>query len=239
MQGHFLNEITREIDRAERAVVLLSGGLDSATVLAMARAEGREVYALSFDYGQRHRQEVDAARRLARSGGAIEHLIIPIDLRPFGGSALTGDLAVPKDALGGSSIPVTYVPARNTIFLAIAVGYAETRAAREIWLGVNAVDFSGYPDCRPEFIEAFQKVIFTGTRSGVEQGYPRVRTPLMKMSKAEIITAGTALGVDYSATRSCYDPDPSGAACGHCDSCLLRKEGFEAAGVPDPTRYRR
>lgn len=238
MQGHFLNEITRENDRAERAVILLSGGLDSATVLAMARAEGREVYALSFDYGQRHRQELEAARLLARSAGAIEHLVIPIDLRPFGGSALTGDLAVPKDALGGMSIPVTYVPARNTIFLAIAVGFAETRAAREIWLGVNAVDFSGYPDCRPEFIEAFQKVIFTGTRSGVEQGYPRIRTPLMKMSKAEIITAGTALGVDYSATRSCYDPDRYGAACGHCDSCLLRKEGFEAAGVADPTRYR-
>lgn len=238
MQGHFLNEITRESDRAERAVVLLSGGLDSATVLAMARAEGREVYALSFDYGQRHRQEVEAARLLARSAGAMEHLVIPIDLRPFGGSALTGDLAVPKDALGGMSIPVTYVPARNTIFLAIAVGFAETRAAREIWLGVNAVDFSGYPDCRPEFIEAFQKVIFTGTRSGVEQGYPRIRTPLMRMSKAEIITAGTALGVDYAATRSCYDPAPSGAACGHCDSCLLRKEGFDAAGVADPTRYR-
>ncbi|MCA1733254.1 MAG: 7-cyano-7-deazaguanine synthase QueC, partial [Acidobacteria bacterium] len=184
-----MNEITRENDRAERAVVLLSGGLDSATVLAMARAEGREVYALSFDYGQRHRQELEAARLLARSAGAMEHLVIPIDLRPFGGSALTGDLAVPKDALGGMSIPVTYVPARNTIFLAIAVGFAETRAAREIWLGVNAVDFSGYPDCRPEFIEAFQKVIFTGTRSGVEQGYPRIRTPLMKMSKAEIITA--------------------------------------------------
>jgi 7-cyano-7-deazaguanine synthase len=234
-----VNEITGENDRAERAVVLLSGGLDSATVLAMARAEGREVYALSFDYGQRHRQELEAARLLARSAGAMEHLVIPIDLRPFGGSALTGDLAVPKDALGGMSIPVTYVPARNTIFLALAVAFAETRAAREIWLGVNAVDFSGYPDCRPEFIEAFQKVIFTGTRSGVEQGYPRVRTPLMKMSKAEIITAGTALGVDYSATRSCYDPDRSGAACGHCDSCLLRKEGFEAAGVADPTRYRR
>ena len=233
-----MNEIAGEYERAERAVVLLSGGLDSATVLAMARAEGREVYALSFDYGQRHRQELEAARLLARSAGAMEHLVIPIDLRPFGGSALTGDLAVPKDALGGTSIPVTYVPARNTIFLAIAVGFAETRAAREIWLGVNAVDFSGYPDCRPEFIEAFQKVIFTGTRSGVEQGYPRIRTPLMKMSKAEIIIAGTALGVDYSATRSCYDPDAFGAACGHCDSCLLRKEGFEAAGVADPTRYR-
>lgn len=233
-----MNELTRENDRAGRAVVLLSGGLDSATVLAMARAEGREVYALSFDYGQRHRQELEAARLLARSAGAMEHLVIPIDLRPFGGSALTGDLAVPKDALGGDSIPVTYVPARNTIFLALAVGYAETRAASEIWLGVNAVDFSGYPDCRPEFIEAFQKVIFTGTRSGIEQGYPSIRTPLMRMSKGEIIAAGTALGVDYSVTRSCYDPDAAGAACGHCDSCLLRKEGFEAAGVADPTRYR-
>ncbi|MGH9457448.1 MAG: 7-cyano-7-deazaguanine synthase QueC [Thermoanaerobaculia bacterium] len=220
------------------AIVLLSGGLDSATVLAMARAEGREAIALSFDYGQRHRFELEAARDVARALGVRDHLVVELDLRRFGGSALTADIDVPKDALGGAGIPVTYVPARNTIFLAMGVGLAEARGAEEIWIGVNAVDFSGYPDCRPEFIGAFQRVIETGTSSGVERGVPRIVAPLVSMTKAEIIRAGAALGVDYSLTHSCYDPDEEGRACGHCDSCLLRKAGFAEAGVPDPTRYR-
>jgi 7-cyano-7-deazaguanine synthase len=222
-----------------RAVVLLSGGLDSATVLAIAKNDGRVVHALSFVYGQRHEVELGAARRVVGAAGVEEHIVFPIDLRLFGGSALTADIDVPKDAVGAEGIPVTYVPARNTIFLAIALGLAEGRGAGEIWLGVNAVDFSGYPDCRPEFVDAFQRVIVTGTRSGVERGEPRIVAPLLRMSKAEIIRRGTALGVDYSLTHSCYDPVASGLACGHCDSCLLRKRGFEEAGVPDPTRYAR
>ncbi|HEY5610231.1 MAG TPA: 7-cyano-7-deazaguanine synthase QueC [Thermoanaerobaculia bacterium] len=221
-----------------RAVILLSGGLDSATVLAIARSERRELYALSFDYGQRHRFELEAAKRIANANDVSEHKILTIDLRAFGGSALTDDLAVPKDSLGGSGIPVTYVPARNTIFLSFALGYAEVRDAEEIWIGVNAVDFSGYPDCRPQFIDAFQQVILSGTRTGVERGYPRLVTPLITMSKREIVTRGVALGVDYSITHSCYDPNGEGRACGHCDSCLLRKRGFEEAGVADPTVYR-
>jgi len=222
-----------------RAVVLLSGGLDSATVLAIATSEGRACHALSFVYGQRHEVELEAARRVVAAVGAEEHIVFPIDLRLFGGSALTGDIDVPKDAVGAEGIPVTYVPARNTIFLAVALGLAEARGAGEIWIGVNAVDFSGYPDCRPEFVDAFQRVIVTGTRSGVERGEPRIVAPLIRMSKAEIIREGIALGVDYSLTHSCYDPDANGLACGHCDSCLLRKRGFEEAGVPDPTRYAR
>jgi 7-cyano-7-deazaguanine synthase len=166
-----------------------------------------------------------------------EHLVFPLDLRLFGGSALTSDIAVPKDAVGAPGIPVTYVPARNTIFLALALGYAEVRGAGEIWLGVNAIDFSGYPDCRPDFLRAFQRVIETGTRSGVERGEPRIVAPLVDMTKADIIRKGTELGVDYALTHSCYDPDPAGRACGHCDSCLLRRKGFEDAGVPDPTSY--
>ncbi|HEU5163426.1 MAG TPA: 7-cyano-7-deazaguanine synthase QueC [Thermoanaerobaculia bacterium] len=225
-------------DRTIHAVVLLSGGLDSATVLAFARAEGREVSAVSFDYGQRHRAELAAGVRVAASLGVARHVTVPLDLRAFGGSALTDDIDVPKDALGRDDVPVTYVPARNTVFLALAVAYAEARGAEEIWIGVNAVDFSGYPDCRPEFLDAFRRVILTGTRSGVDRGEPRVIAPLLEMSKAEIIRKGTALGVDYSLTLSCYDPDDEGRACGHCDSCLLRKEGFAAAGVADPTRYR-
>jgi 7-cyano-7-deazaguanine synthase len=220
-----------------RAVILLSGGLDSATVLAIARREGRACHALSFVYGQRHEVELAAARRVAAAIGVDEHVVFPIDLRLFGGSALTGDVAVPKDAVGAPGIPVTYVPARNTIFLAVALGFAEARGAEEIWIGVNAVDFSGYPDCRPEFIDAFQRVIVTGTRSGVERGEPHIVAPLVRMTKGEIIRRGTELGVDYSLTHSCYDPDANGLACGHCDSCLLRKRGFEEAGVPDPTRY--
>jgi 7-cyano-7-deazaguanine synthase len=221
-----------------KAVVLLSGGLDSATVLAIARSEGRACHALSFAYGQRHGIELDAARRVAASIGVDEHVVFPMDLRLFGGSALTGDIDVPKDSAGAPGIPVTYVPARNTIFLSLALGYAEARHAQEIWIGVNAVDFSGYPDCRPEFLDAFQRVIVTGTRSGVEHGEPRLVAPLVMMSKADIIRRGTDLGVDYSITHSCYDPDDRGLACGHCDSCILRRKGFEEAGVEDPTRYR-
>jgi 7-cyano-7-deazaguanine synthase len=220
-----------------RAVVLLSGGLDSATVLALARSEKRACLALSFVYGQRHDIEIAAARRVAATMEVEEHLVYPLDLRIFGASALTADIAVPKDEVGKSGIPVTYVPARNTIFLALALGCAEARGAREIWIGVNALDYSGYPDCRPEFVEAFQQVILRGTRSGVEKGEPRIVAPLIRLTKAEIIRRGAGLGVDYSLTHSCYDPDSAGRACGHCDSCLLRKRGFEEAGVPDPTRY--
>jgi 7-cyano-7-deazaguanine synthase len=220
-----------------RAVVLLSGGLDSATVLAIANAEGRTCHALSFTYGQRHEVELQAAGRVARAMSVAEHVTYPLDLRLFGASALTGDIEVPKDAVGAPGIPVTYVPARNTIFLSLALGFAESRDAAEIWLGVNAVDFSGYPDCRPEFVDAFQQVILKGTRSGVEKGEPRIIAPLIKLTKAEIIRRGIALGVDYALTHSCYDPDPSGRACGHCDSCILRRRGFEEAGVEDPTTY--
>jgi len=220
-----------------KAVVLLSGGLDSATVLAIAKREKRECIALSFAYGQRHEIELAAARRVAQSMGVDEHVIYNLDLRMFGGSALTDDIRVPKDAVGAAGIPVTYVPARNTIFLSIALGLAETRKASEIWIGVNAIDYSGYPDCRPQFIAAFEQVILRGTKSGLERGEPRIVAPLIELTKADIIRRGAELGVDYSLTHSCYDPDPDGRACGHCDSCLLRKRGFEEAGVPDPTRY--
>ncbi len=222
-----------------RAVVLLSGGLDSATVLAVARREGRQILALSFDYGQRHVSELEAAREIARRFAVEEHVVFPLELSRFGGSALTApDIAVPKDALEGGGIPATYVPARNTVFLSIALAYAEARSADEIWLGVNAIDYSGYPDCRPEFIDAFQQVILRGTRSGIEDGTPWIVAPLADLSKAEIIRCGIELGVDYSITRSCYDPDAAGRACGHCDSCLLRRRGFEDAGIEDPTIYR-
>ena len=222
-----------------KAVILLSGGLDSATVLAIAKREGRACLALSIVYGQRHAVELEAARRVADSIGVVEHVVHSLDLRVFGASALTSDLDVPKDAVDSPGIPVTYVPARNTIFLALALGFAEARDANEIWIGVNALDFSGYPDCRPEFIDAFQQVVRTGTRSGVERGEPRIVAPLLHMSKADIIRRGTELGVDYGITHSCYDPAPDGAACGHCDSCLLRMRGFAEAGVEDPTVYRR
>ena len=220
-----------------KAIVLLSGGLDSATVLAIARHDGRERIALSFAYGQRHDVELESARRVAQSIGVSEHVIYDLDLRMFGGSALTGDIDVPKDAAGAPGIPVTYVPARNTIFLAIALGLAEARGAQEIWIGVNAIDYSGYPDCRPEFIDAVQQVIQRGTRSGVERGEPRIVAPLIQLTKAQIIRRGTELGVDYSLTHSCYDPDANGRACGHCDSCILRRKGFEEAGIEDPTGY--
>ena len=222
-----------------RSVILLSGGLDSATVLAIARAEGRECLALSFVYGQRHGIELEAARRVAASIGVAEHVVYPLDLRVFGASALTSAIEVPKDAVGTPGIPVTYVPARNTIFLALALGYAEARGAEEIWIGVNALDYSGYPDCRPDFIDAFQEVIWKGTRSGVERHEPRLVAPLVHMTKADIVRRGTELGVDYGLTHSCYDPDSTGRACGHCDSCILRRKGFVEAGVEDPTRYAR
>jgi 7-cyano-7-deazaguanine synthase len=217
-----------------KAVILLSGGLDSATVLALARLEGRECLALSIVYGQRHGVELQAAKRVAASIGVAEHVVHELDLRVFGASALTGDIDVPKDAVGAPGIPVTYVPARNTIFLSLALGYAEARDAAEIWIGVNALDFSGYPDCRPDFIDAFQHVIRTGTRSGVERGEPHLVAPLLHMTKADIIRRGVELGVDYGLTHSCYDPTPDGRACGHCDSCLLRSRGFAEVGLPDP-----
>lgn len=224
----------------KKAVCLLSGGLDSATALACARRDGFAAYALTFDYGQRHRVELEAAARVARQLGAAEHLVLRIDLRAFGGSALTDDIAVPKDRSLQSpeqEIPVTYVPARNTVFLSLALAWAEVLGSSDIYIGVNAVDYSGYPDCRPEFIRAFEQMANLATKAGVE-GRQRlqIHTPLIHLTKAEIIRLGLSLGVDYSLTHSCYDP-VGGLACGHCDSCLLRKAGFAAAGVPDPLRY--
>ncbi|MGD2009032.1 MAG: 7-cyano-7-deazaguanine synthase QueC [Cellvibrionales bacterium] len=219
-----------------KAVVLTSGGLDSATVLAMARDAGRHCYALSFDYGQRHRAELDAAARVAAAFPGTVHKTVTLDLREIGGSALTDDgIDVPTEPTSG--IPVTYVPARNTVFLALALGWAEVLDADEIYIGVNAVDYSGYPDCRPEFIEAFSKMAELATKAGVEGEGIRLCTPIIDMSKAEIIAAGSALGVDYSKTVSCYQADPHGLACGQCDSCRLRAQGFRDAGIPDPTLY--
>ena len=221
------------------AVVLVSGGLDSATCLAIARAEGFRCHALSFRYGQRHVAELAAAARVARDLGAVEHRIMQIDLAAFGGSALTdASIAVPEGGASGQAIPVTYVPARNTVFLACALAWAEVLGAADIYIGVNAVDYSGYPDCRPEFIAAFERMASLATRAGVEGERLRVRTPLIQLSKAGIIRRGVELGVDYASTVSCYQADDAGAACGRCDSCRLRRAGFEAAGVPDPTRYR-
>lgn len=222
-----------------KAVILLSGGLDSATVLAIARARGFALHALSFDYGQRHRIELTAARRLAESFGA-RHSVIAFDLRQFGGSALTDDIEVPKDRTHdqiSESIPVTYVPARNTIFLSFALGVAELISAFHIFVGVNALDYSGYPDCRPEFIKAFETLARVATKAGVEGKSFTIHTPLIQMTKAQIIREGTRLGVDYAMTTSCYDPSPDGRACGHCDSCQLRRKGFAEAGLPDPTLY--
>lgn len=224
------------------AVCLLSGGLDSATALAFARRDGFACHALSFDYGQRHRIELAAASRVARSLGAVEHKTAVIDLRLFGGSALTSELDVPKDRPASEmshGIPVTYVPARNTIFLSFALAWAEVLGASDIYIGVNAVDYSGYPDCRPEYIEAFERMANLATKAGVEGSQRlRIHVPLIDLSKAEIIRAGLALGVDYSMTHSCYDPDAAGRACGHCDSCQLRLAGFAEAGSPDPVLYR-
>jgi len=226
---------------ATRAVLLLSGGLDSTTVLAVARAQGHDVYALSFRYGQRHAHELDAAARVAAALGVARHVTVDIDLRVFGGSALTADIPVPKDrapADMGRGIPITYVPARNTIFLSFALAWADVLAARTIFIGVNALDYSGYPDCRPAYIEAYQRMANLATRGGVEGTAPiRIATPLIDLSKAEIIRLGTSLGVDYGLTTSCYDPDAAGAACGHCDACQLRLKGFAEAGMRDPARY--
>ncbi|WP_457574092.1 7-cyano-7-deazaguanine synthase QueC [Desulfolithobacter sp.] len=230
------------MEQNKKAVILFSGGLDSTTVLAMARAEGYKLFCLSFRYGQRHMQELEAARKLAQLMEVEEHLVIDINMRDIGGSALTDDIEVPKVDQPGheeGEIPVTYVPARNTIFLSFALGWAEVLGADTIFIGVNAIDYSGYPDCRPEFINAFEKMANLATKTGVE-GTTRIRvkTPLLHMSKADIIRKGMELGVDYGMTHSCYDPSPEGYACGRCDSCILRKQGFSRAGVPDPTRYR-
>lgn len=223
------------------AVVLLSGGLDSATTAAIARAEGYRLYALSVDYGQRHRFELEAARRVAESVGVADQVIASVDLNQFGGSALTDDIDVPldrpEDTISGG-IPVTYVPARNTVFLSLALGYAEVVGAADLFVGVNAVDYSGYPDCRPEFIAAFEKLANLATKAGVEGTLKfRVHTPLIRMTKAQIIQRGTELGVDYSLTHSCYAPNPAGIACGRCDACQLRLKGFGEAGLQDPVRY--
>ena len=220
----------------EKAVVLVSGGLDSATVLAMAKSQGFRCFTLSFDYGQRHRAELVAAQKIAAAYPDVVHKVVTLNLDSIGGSALTDkDIAVPESPTEG--IPVTYVPARNTIFLSIALGWAEVLEASRIFIGVNAVDYSGYPDCRPEFIEAFTQLANVATKVGVEGGVMQICAPLSALSKADIIRAGVALGVDYSATVSCYQADALGRACGRCDSCRLRREGFEAAGVSDPTRY--
>jgi 7-cyano-7-deazaguanine synthase len=228
-------------DEQRPAVVLLSGGLDSATALAVARRDGFRCHALTVAYGQRHAAELDAAGRVADALGAVEQRVIHLDLRAFGGSALTADIPVPQGRSQEemtAGIPVTYVPARNTVFLSLALAWAEVLNSFDIYVGMNIIDYSGYPDCRPEFIAAFEQLANLATKAGVEKkGRFRVHTPLIQLSKAEIIRLGVSLGVDYGLTHSCYDPTPDGAACGRCDSCLLRRAGFEAAGVPDPTRY--
>jgi 7-cyano-7-deazaguanine synthase len=225
----------------KRAVVLLSGGLDSTTVAAIARAEGYAIAALTFDYGQRHRAELAAAEQVARAIGVARHVVMPMDLRTFGGSALTSDIPVPKDRGAheiGHGIPVTYVPARNTIFLSFALALAEVEKAADIFIGANARDYSGYPDCRPEYIAAFERMANLAVAEAVEGRLAiRIRAPLMELGKGEIIKAGLALGVDYGPTRSCYDPDAAGRACGRCDACLLRLKGFAEAGIPDPAPY--
>jgi 7-cyano-7-deazaguanine synthase len=224
-----------------KAVVLLSGGVDSATVMAIARSEGYRIYSLSIHYGQRHAVELEAARRIANELGAQEHRVITIDLRAIGGSALTDDIEVPKnrdEATMQDEIPVTYVPARNTIFLSYALAWAEVLGASDIFTGVNALDYSGYPDCRPEYIEAFEHMANLATKAGIEgKAKIKIRAPLINMTKAEIIRKGVGMGVDYRMTHSCYDPSVEGRACGLCDSCLLRRKGFMEAGVPDPTEY--
>jgi 7-cyano-7-deazaguanine synthase len=223
------------------AVLLLSGGLDSTTTLALAQRDGYAVHALTFRYGQRHAHEIEAARRIAREAGVARHVVVDIDLRVFGGSALTGDAPVPKDrdtAELGEGIPITYVPARNTIFLSYALAFAEVLGATDIFIGVNALDYSGYPDCRPEFVEAFERMANLATRAGVEGATPlRIRTPLLHLGKRDIVALGRELGVDFALTTSCYDPDEQGAACGRCDACQLRLRGFAEAGLADPAAY--
>ncbi len=224
-----------------KAVLLLSGGVDSTTTAAIALHEGFDVHALSVRYGQRHAVELDAARRVAERLGIRHHVIVDLDLRAFGGSALTADVAVPKDtplAEIGARIPATYVPARNTIFLSLALAWAETLGARDIFFGANALDYSGYPDCRPEYLEAYARMADLATRAGVEDGVRlRIHAPLLRLTKAEIVARGVALGLDYGMTSSCYDPAADGAACGRCESCILRLKGFAEAGLPDPARY--
>jgi 7-cyano-7-deazaguanine synthase len=238
IRGDLKNEMTAD---GKRAVVLLSGGLDSATVLAIAKSEGYEPYALSFAYGQRHAWELIAAKRVAAALGAVEHRVAAIDLRAFGGSALTDEIDVPKGRAPeemAEGIPVTYVPARNTIFLSFALAWAEVLGASDIFLGVNALDYSGYPDCRPEYIEAFERMANLATKAGVEGRLKlKIHTPLMALTKTQIIAKGLALGVDYGLTSSCYDPFADGQPCGECDSCLLRQKGFAECGVEDPLRY--
>ena len=224
----------------KKAVILLSGGLDSSTCLAIAKVEGFELYALSFRYGQRHQFEIGAAKECARSQKVEDHIILDIDLRAFGGSALTDNIEVPKnrdDLDNSNKIPITYVPARNTIFLSFALAYAETINSNDIFIGVNALDYSGYPDCRPEFIEAFEKMANEATKFSQGEQKIKIHTPLINLTKAEIIIEGSKLNVNYAITHSCYDPSADGLSCGACDACILRKEGFKAAGVMDPTRY--
>jgi 7-cyano-7-deazaguanine synthase len=229
------------VENAPKAVVLLSGGMDSATTLAVARRQGFQTYALSFDYGQRHRFELEAARRVALAQGTAHHLVLHIDLPAFGGSALTDDIEVPRNrVLEVPDIPVTYVPARNTIFLSFALGWAEVLGSTDIFIGVNAIDYSGYPDCRPEFIQAFERLARLATRAGVEgKRRLRIHTPLIHLTKAQIVRLGTELGVDFSLTHTCYDPDPQGRACGTCDACRLRLRGFAECGLQDPLPYQR
>jgi 7-cyano-7-deazaguanine synthase len=229
-------DMSEQAMNEKKAVILLSGGLDSATVVAMARADGYTCYTMSFDYGQRHRAELHAAERVAKDLGVVEHKVIGLNLNGIGGSALT-DSSIDVPETPGEGIPVTYVPARNTVFLSLALGWAEVLGARDIFIGVNAVDYSGYPDCRPEFIESFERMANLATKAGVEgQGFT-IQAPLQNLSKADIVKAGMRLGVDYGLTVSCYQADDQGRACGKCDSCRLRAEGFSAAGVSDPTRY--
>ena len=223
---------------SKKAVVLYSGGLDSTTCMAIARHDGFEAYALSFSYGQRHSVELEKAQEYAPLIGSADHRVVNVDLRQFGGSALTDDIDVPKNQLAEGEIPVTYVPARNTIFLSFALGWAEVLGAKDIYIGVNALDYSGYPDCRPEFISAYENMANLATKAGVEGDDPyTIHTPLIQLSKAEIIRTGKDLGVDYKLTHSCYDPTPEGVACGQCDSCLLRLKGFKEAGFEDPVEY--
>ena len=225
----------------KKAVVLVSGGLDSATALAIAKTQGFEIHAISFDYGQRHRQELDAALRVCAAQGVAEHVLFRIDTSIFRGSALTNDIPVPHnrdESAMSVGIPVTYVPARNTIFLSVGLGLAESIGANDLFIGVNAVDYSGYPDCRPEFVAAFEAMANLATKAGVEGRHLRVHTPLISLTKAEIIRKGLSLGVDYGLTHSCYDPPPDGTSCGECDSCQLRLKGFQEAGARDPIRYK-
>tara|TARA_B100000678_G_scaffold147992_1_gene123535 strand:+ start:1018 stop:1707 length:690 start_codon:yes stop_codon:yes gene_type:complete len=223
-------------DTPRYAVTLLSGGLDSMTAAAFAREQGYRLLALSVDYNQRHQVELAAARRIANALGAERHIVLPLDLRGFGGSALTADIEVPKDGVG-DDIPITYVPARNTIFLSLALGWAEAMGGRDLFIGVNALDYSGYPDCRPEFIDGFEKLAELATKAGAEGEHFRVHAPLQHMSKADIVREGARLGLDMGMSWSCYDPAPGGLHCGLCDSCRLRAKGFDEAGIPDPTRY--